>query len=39
MPLYTTIQHLLNVLVQIANKVGNKEKYNANSCHYAKSRW
>jgi hypothetical protein len=26
MSLHTTLQHLLNVLVQIANKVGNKEK-------------
>jgi hypothetical protein len=25
MPLYTTLQHLLNVLVQTANKAGNKK--------------
>jgi hypothetical protein len=26
MPLYITLQHLLNVLVQIANKMGNKKE-------------
>jgi hypothetical protein len=37
MPLYMTLQHLLNVLVQIANKVGNKKKPSASKISRARN--